>query len=96
MEMLLLMLQGLPDVNLAGADAITALVPIVVPFVVYGARLAFSFIPKQLLPVVAVIVGTGLTYLEAFVSGGEWSVIAGAGLGALGIVVRAVYKLLVD
>lgn len=91
MEMLL-MLQGLPDLPGAGADAINALVPILVPFVVYGARLLFSFIPKQLLPIVAVGAGIGLTYLEAFISGGEWSVIVGAALGALGVFVREVYK----
>jgi drug/metabolite transporter (DMT)-like permease len=95
MDMLFL-LQSLPDVNLSIADAIAALTPIVVPFAVYGVKLLSDRIPKQILPVVAVGIGIGITYLESFISGGDWSIIAGAGLGALGIVVRAIYKLFTD
>ena len=86
----------MPDINVAAASAITALIPIVVPFIVYGARQLFQFIPKQLLPVVAMLAGLGLTYLDAFIAGGEWNVIVGAGLGALGVVVREIYKLFTE
>lgn len=82
----------MPDINVAAASAITALVPIVVPFLVYYARQVFAFIPKQLSPLLAVGFGLILTYLDAFVANDEWNVIVGAGLGALGVAVREMYK----
>jgi hypothetical protein len=80
----------MPDVNLAGADAILALVPIIVPFLVYYLKKGLDIIPKAFLPLLAVVAGIGLTYLNAFIFGGEWNVIVGAALGGLGVFVREV------
>ena len=86
----------MPDINLAAANAITALVPIVVPFLVALVKKGLPSLPKQILPLIAVGSGLFLTYLEAFIAGGEWNVIVGAGLGALGVAVREVYKLFTE
>lgn len=80
----------MPDVNLAGAEAILALVPIVVPFIVYYTKRGLDFIPRSFLPLVAVGAGIGLTALQGWIFGGEWSLIVGAALGALGVFVREV------
>ena len=72
------------------ADAITALVPVVVPFIVYLVKQAIGSIPKAVLPLLAVGAGLGLTYVQAFIAGGEWNVIVGAALGGLGVFVREV------
>ncbi len=80
----------MPDLNLAGADAILALVPVVVPFIVYGVKQLLGFIPKAFLPLVAIVAGLGLTAFQSFIVGGEWNVIVGAALGGLGVFVREV------
>ena len=80
----------MPDLNLAGAGAITALIPVIVPFIVYYVKQGLGFIPKAFLPLVAVGAGLGLTALQSFITGGEWNLIVGAALGALGVFVREV------
>jgi len=78
----------MPDLDLAGASAILALVPVVVPFIVYYIKQLIPNLPRVALPLIAVGAGLGLTAFESFVAGGEWNVIVGAALGALGVFIR--------
>ena len=80
----------MPDLTEAGVLAINALIPIVVPFVVWGAKSLIPKIPKSVLPALAVVAGMGLDQFLGFVGGGSWGLLAGAGLGALGVFAREV------
>ena len=76
----------MPDLT----EAINALIPILVPFVVWAAKSLIPKIPKAALPVLAVIAGMGLDWFLAFIAGGTFTPLAGAALGALGVFAREV------
>jgi len=78
----------MPDSQASVAQAITVLIPIIVPFVVWGARLAIPKIPRAVLPALAVGAGVGVEALVSWISGGQWSPMTGAILGALGVFAR--------
>jgi len=80
----------MPDLTDAGVLAINALIPIVVPFVVWGAKSLLPKIPKAALPMLAVVAGMGLDWFLGFVGAGSWGPLAGAGLGALAVFLREV------
>lgn len=72
------------------ALAITALAPIVLPFVVYGVRLVLPKIPRVALPVVAMALGFGVNLLASYIAGHEFSPLIGAALGAASVWVREI------
>lgn len=77
-----------PDWEQIGANAIQALVvPLTVVFV-WGARKLIPFIPRAVLPVLAVALGLGLDWLLVFVAGGTFSPMIGALLGASAVWLR--------
>ena len=82
----------MPDLNLAGAGAITALIPVLVPFIVYGVRLLIPKIPRVALPLIAVAGGLVINAFDSFVAGADPSIILAAGLGAIGVFIREVFN----
>jgi len=92
MEILLMLQAVLPDVNIAGAGAITALIPVLVPFVVYSVKLIIPSIPRVILPLIAVGGGLVINALDSFIAGADPNVIVGALLGAAGVFLREVFN----
>ena len=95
--MLMLFLQEAvpaPDVVLAGAAAIQAVIPVVVPFIVWGVRKVLPKIPRVALPMIAVGLGMGLDWLLAYTSGGTFSPLVGAALGGAGVALREIVNTL--
>lgn len=89
--MLMLFLQEaapMPDLEMAGAQAVQVVIPVVVPFIVWGTRKLIPKIPRAALPMLAVGLGMGLDWFLAFVSAGQWSPLMGAALGAAGVCAR--------
>lgn len=89
MQMLFL-LEAAPDLELLGANLIKALIPILVPLLVWGVRSILPKIPKAALPILSPILGALLDALLAYIAGGQWSPIAGAALGAAGVGLREI------
>ncbi len=70
-----------PDWGQVGANAIQAfVVPLTVLFVFFAKKL-IPFIPRAVLPVLAVALGLGLDWFLAFAAGGTFSPMIGALLG---------------
>lgn len=88
--MIFALLQAMPGLEDAGVNAINALIPIAVPFIVWGVRKVLPKIPRVALPVVALGLGVGLDAFLAMVTGGTWTPIVGALLGGLGVVFREI------
>jgi len=83
-----------PAVDVALSGLITAAIPLLIPFVVYGVRLAIPKVPRVALPFIAMALGAAADWLAKLAIGGESSLITGALLGAAAVVVRDVYSTL--
>lgn len=84
MEWLLLLAQGVedPDWQGLGVAAINALIPILTMVFIWIGRRAVQDLPKATIPIIAVVLGTGLDFLMAYMSGGQFTPLVGAVLGA--------------
>ncbi len=82
----------MPDLNIAGVSVITALIPILVPFVVYGVRLLIPHIPRVALPLIAVVGGLVINAFDSFVAGADANILVAALLGAAGVFIREVFN----
>lgn len=71
-----------PDWSGLGVQVIQLLVPIVTTVVIYYARKVLDFIPTQLVPILAVVVGVGVDALRAWVVSGKFNLFISALLGA--------------
>lgn len=79
-----------PDVKAQAALAITALAPIVLPFIVYVVRRLIPKIPRVALPMVAMALGFGVNALTSYISGHDFSPLVGAALGTAAVWVREI------
>ena len=70
------------DWSAFGVDAISALVPVVTAVFIWAGRVLVVKVPRALIPIVAVTLGTGLDFLTAFITGGVFNPVVGALLGA--------------
>jgi hypothetical protein len=71
-----------PDWSQIGVDLIHVAVPILTAIFIWLGRLAVEKVPRALLPIVAVVLGTGVDYILSVLSGGGFNVVVGALLGA--------------
>ena len=76
------------------SQVITILTPVVVPMVVLFVKTTvLPFLQerhKWAIPIVAVLIGAGLDYVNGLLTGMSLGVFGGAALGALGVVLREV------
>lgn len=84
--------QAAPPPNPAAstAQAITLLTPVVVPILVWGAKKLLADIPSVLLPILATVLGVGVTQLGVYMAGGHYGIVEGALLGLGGVGLREV------
>ena len=80
----------MPDPKLSAALAITALTPVVVPFLTFGFRKLAPKIPRVGLPFVAMGLGSLINFLASYAAGGDFTPVAGAALGLAGVGVREI------
>lgn len=69
---------------------ITALIPLVVPIIVAGIKLALPRLPKAWLPIAAVALGAGLDLVSHWTTGSTSSPLLGAIMGAAGVGIREI------
>jgi hypothetical protein len=79
-----------PSTNETLAAIITALSAILVSWATYGVRRAIPRIPRIALPFVVMALGTVAAYVDSLITGGQFSVIGGAALGAAALWLREV------
>lgn len=65
-----------------GANLVVVIVPLITVALVYGARQLVPTIPRVLLPILAVILGTGADYIGSLLAGQVFSPFYAALLGA--------------
>jgi hypothetical protein len=65
-----------------GVTAIQALIPVVTALAIWVGRAYVEKTPRALIPIVAVVLGTGLDMLTAYISGGVFNPVVGVLLGA--------------
>ena len=65
-----------------GVTAIQVLIPVVTSLAIWVGREYVVKTPRVLIPIVAVVLGTGLDMLTAYISGGTFNPVVGALLGA--------------
>lgn len=65
-----------------GITAIQALIPVVTTLAIWFGREFVTKTPRVLIPIVAVLLGTGLDMLTAYITGGAFNPVVGALLGA--------------
>jgi len=78
------------DMEALAVAAITALVPVLSAVITFFARKLWSRVPLALLPIISAAAGIGVTYFVSWVSGGSFSPIEGAILGACGTWLREI------
>lgn len=83
----LLLLQAVPPFDWSGFQLklIEALVPIVTTLVIWAARALLEKTPRMLIPIIAVLLGTGLDALTGYISGGTFNPVIGGLLGAAAV-----------
>lgn len=88
--MLFELAQAVPafDWTQFGVNAVQALVPVVTSVAIWLGRAAFEKTPRVLIPIVAVVLATGLDMLLAYVAGGTFNPLVGALLGATSVWLR--------
>ena len=85
--------KALFDWSAWGIEATSLLIPaVMIPVLFYLRQFTGDNIPKALLPLVAVALGTAGDYFHSVTFGGAWGVVAGTALGALGDVFYTVAK----
>ena len=65
-----------------GVTAIQVLIPVVTSLAIWIGREYVVKTPRVLIPIVAVVLGTGLDMLTAYITGGTFNPVVGALLGA--------------
>lgn len=85
-----LLLQAVPafDWSVFGVNLIQAVVPVVTSLAIWGGSALLAKTPRVLIPIVAVVLGTGLDLLTAYISGGVFNPVVGALLGASSVWLR--------
>lgn len=88
--MLNLLLQAVPvfDWTAFGVNAIQAVVPVVTTLAIWAGTALLTKTPRVVIPIVAVILATGLDLVVAYVSGGTFNPVVGALLGASSVWLR--------
>lgn len=71
-----------------GISAVTALIPVVTSLAIWAGRALLTQTPRVLIPIVAVVLATGLDLLVAYVNGGTFNPFVGALLGAAAVWLR--------
>lgn len=94
--MLFVLAQAIPafDWGAFGVNVIQALVPVVTSLAIWLGRVALERIPRVLIPIVAVVLGTGFDMLTAYVSGGVFNPVVGALLGASAVWLHQIISLI--
>jgi hypothetical protein len=70
------------DWSAFGVNLIQAVVPVVTALAIFGGRTIVTKVPRAFIPIVAVLLGTGLDFLLAYSTGGIFNPVVGAMLGA--------------
>lgn len=65
-----------------GVTLIQALIPVVTGLAIWFGREFVAKTPRVLVPIVAVVLGTGLDMLHSYITGGPFNPVVGALLGA--------------
>jgi hypothetical protein len=87
--MLFLLAQAVPfDWTVFGVSAIQALVPVVTSGVIWFGRSLVTSVPRAFIPILAVVLATGLDFVVAYASGGVFNPVVGALLGAATVWLR--------
>lgn len=76
------------DWSAFGVSAVTALVPVVTSLAIWAGRTLLVKTPRVLVPIVAVVLASGLDMLLTYASGGAFNPIVGALLGAASVWLR--------
>lgn len=79
-----------PTAPAAPGNWIVNLIPLIVPIIVAGIKLALPRLPKAWLPVVAVGLGAGLDLVSHWTTGSASSPLLGAIMGAAGVGIREI------
>ncbi len=74
------------------ADSITALSPVLIPVAIYYFRLWQPRVPRVLLPLLAVLLGVLVQWVDALASASAADPLAGAVLGLSAVVLREVWN----
>ena len=77
-----------PNWDDLGINLVNALIPIIVPIVIWGGRLAAPKLPRFWIPLIAMGLGVLGDWLASLVGGGGFSPLIGALLGAAGVWLR--------
>lgn len=72
------------------AMIITTMTPLIVPVLVAALKKAIQNMPKQFIPILAILIGAAIDIINNFLTGGGGGLFQGAILGAAGIGVREV------
>jgi hypothetical protein len=81
-----------PDWSAIIAGVITGVVPLLIPVLVYGVRLAIPSIPRAWVPFIAIALGPVVTWLAQLAGAPGIPILKAALLGALSIVVREIWN----
>jgi hypothetical protein len=73
-----------------GITLIQALIPVVTSLAIWLGREFVTKTPRVLIPIVAVVLATGLDLLTSYVSGGAFNPVVGALLGAAAVWLREI------
>lgn len=73
------------DWSAFGVNLIQAIVPVVTTLAIWGGRKLLENTPRTLIPIVAVVLGTALDLLTAYISGGTFNPVVGGLLGAAAV-----------
>jgi hypothetical protein len=85
-----------PDWTGLGVAAIQALIPIVTAIAIWAGRSVVVKVPRAFIPIIAVSLGTALDFMLAYVTGGTFSPIVGALLGASATWLRELIDTIVE
>ena len=92
----LLLQAAAPDWSQIGVDLIQASVPILTAVFIWLGREVVTKVPRSLIPIVAVALGTGVDFVIAYVSGGTFNPVVGALLGASATWLRELVNTIVE
>jgi len=95
LNMLLLQVAP-PDWSLLGVGLVQAAVPILTVVFIWLGREVVATVPRALIPIVAVVLGTGVDYLLAAITGATFSPLVGALLGASATWLRELVNTIVE
>jgi hypothetical protein len=70
------------DWSQLGVNLIQAVIPVLTAVAIWLGREVVTKVPRAFIPIVAVALGTGLDFLLSYITGGAFSPLVGALLGA--------------